>query len=309
MLQDIPRQLHVIDTTLEAFSEHLRTHRGASPGTCDRNSREVRKLLERTCGDAPLDFSRLTTAALRAFVIERATTWSPRTGRRAATAVRSFLRFLHLLGLSDGTLVHAVPAVRDTHRSTLPTALTTAQLHQLLAAIDRSKPVGLRDHAMLMGLAYLGLRAKEVAELSLDAIDWRVGTLTIATSKARRASVLPLSAHVGRAIAAYLRHGRPPTRERHVFVRHFVPVGASLRSANVVGAVQRAFRRAKLDVPSRGAHTLRHTAATEMVRAGVSLKAVADVLRHRSIDTTAIYTTVDLPRLREVALPWPEVRP
>src|SRR5437870_3306214 len=91
MLQDIPRQLHGIDTTLEAFSEHLRTHRGASPGTCDRNSREVRKLLERTCGDAPLDFSRLTTAALRAFVIERATTWSPRTGRRAATAVRSFL--------------------------------------------------------------------------------------------------------------------------------------------------------------------------------------------------------------------------
>src|SRR5213596_3146986 len=295
MLQDIPRQLHVIDTTLEAFSEHLRTHRGASPGTCDRNSREVR--LERTCGDAPLDFSRLTTAALRAFVIERATTWSPRTGRRAATAVRSFLRFLHLLGLSDGTLVHAVPAVRDTHRSTLPTALTTAQLHQLLAAIDRSTPVGLRDHAMLMCLAYLGLRAKEVAELSLDAIDWRVGTITIATSKARRASV------------AYLRHGRPPTLERHVFVRHFVPVGAALRSANVVGAVQRAFRRAKLDVPSRGAHTLRHTAATEMVRAGVSLKAVADVLRHRSIDTTAIYTTVDLPRLREVALPWPEVRP
>src|SRR5437588_304084 len=112
MLQDIPRQLHVIDTTLEAFSEHLRTHRGASPGTCDRNSREVRKLLERTCGDAPLDFSRLTTAALRAFVIERATTWSPRTGRRAATAVRSFLRFLHLLGLSDGALVHAVPAVQ-----------------------------------------------------------------------------------------------------------------------------------------------------------------------------------------------------
>jgi len=305
----VRQTLHGIDTILDAFTEHLRTNRGASPGTCDRYSREVRTLLEQTCRGGPPDISRLTTAPLRAFVIERAARWSPRTARRAATAARSFLRFLHLHGVSDGTLVHAVPAVRDTHRSTLPPALTTAQLHQLLAAIDRSKPVGLRDHAMLMCLAYLGLRAKEVAELSLDAIDWRVGTITIATSKARRASVLPLSAHIGRAIAAYLRHGRPPTRERHVFVRHFVPVGASLRSANVVGAVQRAFRRAKLDVPSRGAHTLRHTAATEMVRAGVSLKAVADVLRHRSIDTTAIYTTVDLPRLREVALPWPEVRP
>src|SRR3989442_1768997 len=164
MLQDIPRQLHVIDTTLEAFSEHLRTHRGASPGTCDRNSREVRKLLERTCGDAPLDFSRLTPAALRAFLIERATTWSPRTGRRAAT---------------------------------------------------------------------------------------------------------PGSARLGRAPAPYLLPGRPPTRGRPVFVRHFVPVGAALRSANVVGAGQRAFRRAKPDVPSRGPHTLGHTAAPEMVRAGV----------------------------------------
>ena len=262
---------HSIDTILDAFTAHLRTNRGASPGTCDPYSRDVRKLLERTCRGGSFDVSRLTIAALRTFVIERAARWSPRAGRRAATAVRSFLRFLHLHGLSDGTLVHAVPVVRDTHRSTLPTALTTAQLRQLLAAIDRSKPVGQRDYAMLACLASLGLRAKEVAELSLDAIDWRAGTLTIATSKARRASVLPLPAHVGRAIAAYLRHGRPSTPVRHVFVRHFVPIGAPIRSAIVVNAVQRAFRRAKLEVPSRGAHTLRHTAATEMIRAGVSL--------------------------------------
>lgn len=299
---------HSIDTILDAFTEHLRTNRGASPGTCDPYSRDVRKLLERTCRRGRFDVSRLTIAALRAFVIERAARWSPRAARRAATAVRSFLRFLHLQGLSDGTLVHAVPVVRDTHRSTLPTALTTAQLRQLLAAIDQSTPVGRRDYAMLTCLASLGLRAKEVAELSLDAIDWRAGTLTIATSKARRASVLPLPARVGRAIAAYLRQGRPPTVARHVFVRHYVPIGAPLRSKVVVCAVQRAFRRAGLEVPSRGAHTLRHTAATEMVRAGVSLKAVADILRHRSLDTTVIYTTVDLPRLRDVALPWPEVQ-
>ena len=309
MLEDAGPPLHVVDTILEAFAEHLRTNRGAAPGTCDRYTREVRKLLTRTCGSGPIDFSCLTTGALRAFVTEQAARWSPRAGRRVATALRSFLRFLHLYGFSDGALVHAVPTVRDTHRSALPTALTTTQLHQLLAAADRSNPVGLRDYAMLLCLASLGLRAKEVAGLSLDDIDWRGGTITIAISKARRASALPLPAPVGRAITAYLRCGRPPTRERHVFVRHFPPMGAPLSSAVVVQAVQRAFRRAKLDVPSRGAHTLRHTAATEMVRAGVGLKAVADVLRHRSIDTTAIYTKVDLPRLREVALPWPEVRP
>jgi integrase len=159
---------------------------------------------------------------------------------------------------------------------------------------------------MLLCLASLGLRAKEVAELSLDAIDWRAGTLTIATSKARRAHRLPLPATVGRAIAKYLRSGRPVTAVRHVFVRHFPPIGAPLTSAVVTRAVQRAFRRSGLDVASRGAHTLRHTAATAMVRAGVSLKAVADVLRHRSLDTTALYTKVDLPRLREVSRSWPE---
>ena len=121
--------------------------------------------------------------------------------------------------------------------------------------------------------------------------------------------MLPLPTPVGRAITAYLRKQRPTTSARQVFVRHLVPVGKPLRSANVICAVQKAFQRCGLDVPSQGAHTLRHTAATEMVQAGVTLKAVADVLRHRSIDTTAIYARIDLSRLREVALPWLEMKP
>jgi site-specific recombinase XerD len=203
-------------------------------------------------------------------------------------------------------LAQAVPTVRDTRRATLPKALAPTQLRQLLAAVDPSSPVGRRDRAMLVCLASLGLRAKEVAELSLDAIDWRAGTLTVATSKTRRAHRLPLPTPVGRAIATYLRSGRPRTTVRRVFVRHLAPIGAPLTSTVVIGAVRRAFLRSGLDVASRGAHTLRHTAATAMVRAGVSLKAVADVLGHRSLDTTALYTKVDLPRLRDVARPWPE---
>jgi integrase len=158
-------------------------------------------------------------------------------------------------------------------------------------------------------MAGLGLRACEVAALSLDDLDWRVGTLRVSRGKERRASVLPLPARVGRALVGYLRHGRPHTDDRHVFVRHQLPVGQPLGSAAVKTAVRLAFIRARLTVPFKGAHVLRHTAATRMVRAGASLKQVADVLRHRCLETTAIYAKVDLAKLAEVALPWPKVRP
>lgn len=293
------------DDVLDAFSAYLRVTRGASPATCERSVRDVRQLLTLLSASGQVDLQQLTGEVLRGFVVDRARRHSPRTARRSASAARGFVRFLHLYGVIDGRLAQAVPTVRDTRRATLPKALAPAQLRQLLAAVDPSTPVGRRDRAMLVCLASLGLRAKEVAELSLDAIDWRAGTLTIATSKARRAHRLPLPATVGRAIATYLRFGRPATAVRRVFVRHLPPIGAPVTSAVVIGAVRRAFLRSALDVASRGAHTLRHTAATHMVRAGVSLKAVADVLGHRSLDTTALYTKVDLPRLREVARPWP----
>jgi site-specific recombinase XerD len=299
--------LHSRDDLLDAFTEYLRVTRGAAPATCERAGRDVRHLLTHLSAGDPLDVRQLTGEVLRGFVVDRARRQSPRTARRAASAARSFVRFLHLHGVIDGRLAQAVPTVRDCRRATLPKALDPAQWRQLLAAVDPSTPARRRDGAMLLCLGSLGLRAKEVADLSLDAIDWRAGTLTIAISKARRGHRLPLPATVGRAIARYLRSGRPATSARQVFVRHFRPIGAPLTSLVVTRAVQRAFQRSGLDVPSRGAHTLRHTAATAMVRAGVSLKAVADVLGHRSLDTTALYTKVDLPRLRDVARPWPEV--
>ena len=304
-----PATLAPIDAIIRAFTEHLQRNRGAVTSTCERYVREIHPFLVETFGVGSFESSRLTAAALRTYVAERASRRSLRAGRRAASALRNFLRFLHLQGLVDGQLVGAVPVVRDTRYSTLPVPLSSAQLRQLLGSIDRGKPAGLRDYAMVLCLAQLGLRAKEVAELTLDDIDWRAGTVTIARSKARRASVLPLPKSIGRAIVTYLQQSRPPTPVRRVFVRHLFPLGAPLRSVNVTNAVQHAIHRSGLAVLSRGAHTLRHTAATEMVRAGVSLKAVADVLGHRSIDTTAIYTKLDLARLREVALPWPEGEP
>jgi len=160
---------------------------------------------------------------------------------------------------------------------------------------------------MALCMSQLGLRSHEVAHLRLDDIDWRAGTIQIG-GKSRRTSVLPLPADVGRAIVAYLRRGRPTTSERFIFIRHFMPAGTAMTAHAIRAAIRKAFARTGYVLPCMGTHVLRHTAATRMVRAGATIKEVADVLRHRCIDTTALYTKVDLPRLAEVAFPWPEVQ-
>lgn len=152
----------------------------------------------------------------------------------------------------------------------------------------------------------LGLRAEEVARLRLDDIDWRQGIVRVAGTKSRRDDQLPLTSLIGGAIAAYLRRGRPQTPERQVFLRVRPPIGQGVTPRTVCNVILRAAARAGLKSLVTGTRILRHTAATQMLRRGASLKEVADVLRHRSLDTTTIYTKVDLPRLAEVAAPWPE---
>ena len=178
----------------------------------------------------------------------------------------------------------------------------------MLASFDASNPCGHRDQAIVQCLATLGLRPGEVASLCLDDIDWRGGTLQIRARKNRRGAVLPLPRVVGQALVGYLSGERPATDERRVFVVHQEERrGKPLSSAAVSRVVARAVRRAGVDAPLAGAYVFRHTVASRMVREGASLKEVADVLGHRSLDTTRIYAKLDLPRLREVALPWPEV--
>jgi integrase/recombinase XerD len=165
-----------------------------------------------------------------------------------------------------------------------------------------------RDRAIALCLADMGLRSFEVAHLSLDAIDWAAGTIKVEGTKTTRASELPLPPSVGRALVAYLRRGRPATATRRLFVQQRAPLGQPLLPGSIGAAMKRAFKVARVVVSPSGAHVLRHTAATRMLRAGANLKEIADTLRHRSIDTTAIYAKVDLVRLQEVALPWPSAR-
>ena len=178
----------------------------------------------------------------------------------------------------------------------------------MLASFNVSTPCRQRDHAIVQCLSSLGLRPGEVTDLCLDDIDWRGGTIEVRIRKNRRGAVLPLPRVVGQALVDYLSGERPATDERRVFVQHVgVRRGKPMSRTAVSSVVVRALRRAAVDTPLAGAYVFRHTVASRMVREGASLKEVADVLGHRSLNTTTIYAKLDLPRLREVALPWPEV--
>jgi integrase len=187
--------------------------------------------------------------------------------------------------------------------------MTDEQLRQFLACFDQSTPTGRRDYAMALCQVDLGLRVSEVSMLHLEDIGWRNATLRIDGGKSGRTRELPLIDGVGRAIADYLRNGRPVTTCRRIFVRHTVPVGTAIGTGLIRGMIRRAFSRVEGCAHWKGTHVLRHTAATRLHRHGASLKEVADLLGHRSIDTTTIYTKVDLPTLATVALPWPEDQP
>jgi site-specific recombinase XerD len=211
-------------------------------------------------------------------------------------------------GLCNARLVNAVPAIPSWTLASLPKSFNEQQLASLLQSFDLSTSIGRRDYAIALCLIGLGLRSNEVAALSLDEIDWRKGVLRIHHGKGQRINLLPLSADTGRAIALYIRHDRPPTQQRNVFVRHVAPIGEPIKSCAIQAIIRRAFKHSGITTPFMGSHMLRHTAATRMVQAGVSIKEVADILGHRSINTTCIYAKVDLPTLSSVAMPWPEVQ-
>jgi site-specific recombinase XerD len=290
------------------YGKHLQQARGVSESTRHQYIHYVQRFLSETFTDViPDKLRHLQPGELIQYVIKQREHHNVPVLKSMLTALRSFLRFLQMKGLCGARLVNAVPSLPAWKLSRIPNYLTKEQLRKFLASFDRKTPTGRRDYAIALCLARLGLRRKEVAHLTLDDIDWRSGILRITTSKSRRFSSLPLPENVGKAIVSYLRSGRPPTEERRVFVCHRHRVGAPLQSAAIGTAIRRGFKRTRMKAPSGGPHILRHTVATHMVQQGVSIKEVADFLRHRSLDTTAIYAKVNLPMLLEVALAWPEV--
>jgi site-specific recombinase XerD len=263
----------------------------------------VRQLLAHRFGEGPVALDALQPSDVTGFVLCTVRTMSPSRAKLLVGALRSFFRFLLLRGEIATDLTGAVPSVADWRLSSVPKGIDPKDVRRLLKSCNRRTPTGRRDYAVLLLLARLGLRAGEVAALTLDDIDWEAGELTI-RGKGPRSDCLPLPKDVGEAIVAYLRRGRPACTTRRLFVTARAPIRPFQQTA--VGCiVRRSIARAGVDSPRKGAHVLRHALATEMLRRGASLPEIGELLRHRRLDTTAIYAKVDLRALRALAPAWP----
>jgi site-specific recombinase XerD len=287
---------------LARYREYLTSERGLTAASAEGYAYAVRQFLHgRERPDGSLALNELSPADITAFVVAELPRRRAGSAKLTVTALRSLLRFLHVEGVLARSLVLAVPSVAGSRLAGLPKALGPGQVQQLLAGCDRGTAVGRRDFAVLTVLARLGLRAGELTALELGDVDWRGGEV-IVRGKGGRQERLPLPVDVGRAVVAYLRHGRPAAESRHLFLSVRAP-HRPLTSSGVFAIVVGAAHKAGL--PPLGPHRLRHTAATEMLRAGAPLSEIGQLLRHRSSLSTAIYAKVDREALRQLARPWP----
>jgi integrase/recombinase XerD len=287
------------EMVITAFERYLLEERGLAPGTATVYTRRVGRFLNGWGVDR--DVAHLTTADVTAGVLrEAATMGSVRSAQSSVAVLRGFLRFCFVEGLTSVDLSAAALGITGHRPSLLPKGVTRSEVRALVASCDRRSREGRRDYAVLLMLVRLGLRAGEVASLRLDDIDWRAAEVMV-HGKGRRVDRLPLPVDVGDAIVGYLRRGRPATVRRELFLRTLAPVG-SITSGAVSQIVRRSCVRAGI-VPI-GAHRLRHTLACELVSAGAGLAEIAQVLRHRSVSSTAVYARVQVDQLRTLAQPW-----
>jgi len=292
------------DFWISGYIEYLRDVVGAANSTQLRYLPTVRRFIAICSESGTLDWTSLSVLRVTEFIQEEALHRRGHGRTAPASATRSFLRFLAWRGVAPTGLDRAIPRIRRARHASLPTHLSSRQLERLLQRPDAPGPAAYRDRAILSLLAGLGLRASEVAILELDDLDWHAGQLRLRAGKCRRDRVLPLPQEVGAALAEYLQHGRPHHRNRRVFLTLTNPP-ENVQAAAVSAIVRRNLVRAGIPLGRlTGAHMLRHTAASRMVNGGAGLKEVADVLGHRSLQTTGIYAKLDLDALAGVALPW-----
>jgi site-specific recombinase XerD len=285
---------------LEEYRRYLACERGLAPSTVHGHERIARLFLAEREEAGGLGLGRLAAVDVSEFLARECSRDSIPSAQQLVTGLRALLRYLHVAGVIALPLRWAVPAVADRRGLSLPRGLEPTAVAQLLAGCDRRHLTGRRDYAVLLLLARLGLRAGEVAAMRLEDLDWAVGELLV-RGKGNRHERLPLPVDVGEALVSYLRR-RTRSECRAVFLCVRAPRGPI--SAGVVSQIVRAAC-TRAGLPRVGAHRLRHTAATGMLRAGSSLPEIAQVLRHRRLHTTAQYARVDRQALRALARPWP----
>ncbi len=294
------------DALLQNYNDYLRKDRGLTENSVLVYVPFVRDFLTAQTTQAgclsPESFDALM---IRSFILEHTLNRSGEYTRLLCTALRSFFRFLVLCGEAPRDLSNAVPMVRKYRQAVLPAFLSPEEVESVLTATDRLTLSGRRDYAILLLLARLGLRAGEIVSLELDDIRWRAGEIVV-RGKGRMVDHLPLLSDIGEALALYLREDRGVSASRRVFLRIWAPHNGLTGPAAVGHIVRRALAQAGVLRSGRGAaHLFRHGLATKMIRHGASMSEIAEVLRHRSQNTTAIYAQVSFEALRTVALPWP----
>lgn len=292
------------ERVIDAYARYLRQDRALSKATIINYVPFVADFLKDRFGAGPVALCRARAADVVRFAQSRARHLRGKRAKLMTSALRSFFRYARLQGEIKVDLAAAVPVVASWSMASIPRAIAPEQTKRLLGSIDRRTTAGRRDYAILLLLARLGLRSGEVASLELDDIDWGTGQLSVHGKDGRR-SGLPLPAEVGKAIAAYLRHGRPRCTSRRVFLRLKAPMQGFQGACGVGSIVRHRLKHARIAAPSYGAHQFRHALASDMLRRGASLAEIGSVLGHQHPDTTRIYTKIDLKALRSLAQPWP----
>ena len=299
-----PARLSAVEQCVQDYAQYLCEARGLATATIINYVPFVRDFLKRQFDEDPVTLSRLGAGDVVEFVQHQVPRLHLKRAKLMTTALRSFLRYARYRGDITLDLAAAVPVVANWSMTSIPRAIGAAQVRQLLDSIDRDRPTGRRDYAILLLLARLGVRSGEVAFLELDDIDWNTGQIHVRGKRGQRYE-LPLPVEVGEAIAAYLQAGRPPSASRRVFLRARAPNRGFQGACGVCSLVRHSLERAGIHTPTRGAHQFRHGLASEMLRQGASLGEIGELLGHRHPQTTTIYTKVDIAALRTLALPWP----
>lgn len=290
---------------LRSYQGYLQKVCGLSPATIFYRLRYARDLLHRFDVGDPRQIRAWSADRIAAYVSTAGRRCKPSSGQVLASSVRSFLRFLLLRGLIPRDLAGAVPSFANWRLASLPVSLPPNDLEKLLVATDPSCCVGMRDRAVLLCMTELGMRAADVAAMDIDGVDLAGRIVRFRRPKQRDQVELPMPPRLNNAIRLYLRRGRPLCGASALFVKHRAPMGGPLKPIGIRGIIVRRAADAGLADRVRGTHVIRHSVATALINAGAPIKQIADLLGHRSIDTTAIYAKVDLRSLRQVALPWP----
>ena len=293
-----------VSEELRRYDAYMGHVRGLAPKTREMALRIVGRLLTSRFGDAAIDITAIEPDQVRDFFAQQAKLYSkPASAGTVIASLRGYFRYRVCLGDAVHGLIGVLSYPANWQLSSLPKTLTTEEVKQLVGSLGKPGRSLRRTDAIVRCALDLGLRSGEIAHISLDDIDWRVGTITLRHTKGHHEDVLPLPVTTGAAIATYLERERPETRNRAIFVRHHTPRGEPVGPDLVRKAIRQAFACAGL--PYTRSHLLRHTMANRLLAGGASLKEVADVLRHRSLNTTMIYAKLDSRKLTAVALPWP----